>query len=145
MVGPVTTLGRFSLALAVVLAAVTPLVATDLSIASAGLSFDPNAATWYITSKVCNTESGGYAGSTQYEIRLLAGGRFWMIGSKKVTDTLNAGYCRSFTRQPIKVNTNVPAGTYEIQFVVAEYRDGRYVVRDTTKFSKTFIRGGGQP
>jgi hypothetical protein len=116
---------------------------TDLEIQSASLSFDPNATHWYVTSKICNNAEAGHSGSLQYELRLVANGRFWMIGSVKSNDTLNAGYCRTRDKMSFAVNTNVPNGEYRIEFVISEYDGGKYYIRDRTTFDKTFIRRAG--
>lgn len=135
-----------SLALLMALVASVAVVrAANLTIKSASLSFDPNALHWYVTSEVCNSTSGGYSGSLLYELRLLNGDRYWSIGSEKSNKNLDSGKCRTFDRMNIQVNTNVPRGTYEIQFLVSEYADGKYLIRDKTKFTKLFIKGGGQP
>ncbi|MCX6550558.1 MAG: hypothetical protein NTY02_06055 [Acidobacteria bacterium] len=131
--------------LIIVVASVAAVYAADISIDSASLSFDPNAKEWYVTSEVCNESESGYSGSLLYELRLLSGDRYWSIGSTKSLKSLNATNCREIEDLAIKVNTNVPRGTYRIQLVIGEYNGTSYVVRDTTTFNKTFIRGGGQP
>ena len=137
---------KTSLALLLALAGgVATVRAANVTIESASLSFDPNALHWYVTSKVCNASSGGYSGSLLYELRLLNGSRYWFIGSEKSTKNLDGGKCREIDRMNIQVNTNVPRGTYEIQFLVSEYDGGKYVIRDKTTFSKVFLKGGGQP
>ncbi len=117
--------------------------ASELSIDSATLSADPNADTWFLTSRVCNEENGGHSGSLLYELRLVRNGSFYRIGSKQDSDVLDGGYCRSFTRMSIDVNTNVPDGTYNIEFAIGDYSGGRFVERDSTQFSRTFVRGSG--
>jgi hypothetical protein len=131
--------------LACVVGGVATLFAADLSIEEASLSFDPNSSRWYVSSKVCNNNTSGYSGSLLYELRLLSGDRYWSIGSTKSQKNLNFNACRTLEDLLIKVNTNVPRGTYRIQLTVSEYNGETYVIRDRTTFNKTFIRGGGQP
>jgi len=132
-------------AVLVVAAAAGLAARSHLTIDSATLNFDPNDNDWYVTSEVCNQESGGYSGSLLYELRLLKDGRYWSIGSQKSVKNLNAGACRETDDMAIRVNTNVPRGTYQIQLIVGEYSGNTYVARDSVTFNKTFIRGGGRP
>ena len=135
---------RLVLAIALV-SATASLSAATLTIDTASLSFDPNAMHWYVSSKVCNSSSSGFSGSLLYELRLLRGDKYWSIGSEKSQNTLDHNKCRTYDKLNIQVNPKkVPIGEYQIQFVVSEWDGQRYVIRDTTTFNKTFVRGGGQ-
>lgn len=136
---------KLRLALVFALTGATAAVsAANLTIETASLSFDPNAMHWYVSSKVCNSSSAGYSGSLLYELRLLRDDKYWSIGSEKSQNTLDHNKCRTYDRLNIQVNQNkVPAGEYKIQLVVSEWDNQRYVIRDTTTFTKTFVRGGG--
>jgi hypothetical protein len=118
--------------------------ASDLQIASATISADPNADTWFLTSQVCNNESSGHSGSLLYELRLVEGSSFFTIGSER-DDTLDGNRCRSWDRMSIDVNTNVPNGTYSIKFVIGEFNNGSFIARESTTFDRTFTRGTTTP
>lgn len=117
--------------------------AADLRIDSASLSSDPNADTWHLTSRVCNDESSGHSGSLLYELLLVRNGVEYSIGSTRDSDVLNANVCRTFSSMAIDVNTNVPAGTYDIAFAIGDYNGSQYIERDRTQFNRTLVVGSG--
>lgn len=118
--------------------------AYDLYIDSASLSFDPNADTWYVTAKVCNSDSGGTSGSVLLELRLYTSdGAYYSIGSGETFDQVDGGFCLTWSGYDIDVNTDVPTGEYDIGLTVGEYDGGSYVAADSTTFDSTFISGSG--
>lgn len=133
-----------------------PAAGSDLEIGAWSWSIPSSGSgTASATVTIHNRESGGRSGSIGLRLRLSTapygqGGTFYTIASVNGLRQLDGGFRRSGIRFSDPFNLgSVPAGTYNVVLVVAEYTGGGgsgYTIRDGATASRTVtISSGSSP
>ena len=95
---------------------------------------------WGISTAICNRDVDGSAGSFDFQLRLVQGSAFWVIGNRHGDSPQHPGDCTEYTDFKIPVRLGgLPKGRFEIWIDLAEKIAGKWTTVKKIKVDKDWI------